>query len=101
MAKIYIVRHQAEGLLWQFPFAAPPTDAQLSVLKARCDRLHGTHHAKTEEPYFFSVTELSLLGAEDVPVVAAIVTDGSKNNTAGVSEFGVSGVGHVTHKEGS
>ncbi len=100
MSKIYLVRHQAEGLLWQFPFAAPPTLAQQSVLQKRCDRLHGANHPKTEEPYFFKVVELELLGPDAVPSVALPVEDGSKENVSEAGLFGSSGTGTVTSKAG-
>jgi hypothetical protein len=102
MSKIYLVRHQAEGLLWQFPFAAPPTEAQQAVLQARCDRVHGPKHPKTEEPYFFKVVELSLLDATDVPAVAVAVSgDSASGGKSEAGLFGSSGAGTVTPKAGS
>ena len=55
--KIYLLRHQAAGVLWEFPFRSKPTDSQLAAAQSRCAHLHGSHHAKTKEPLWLRVIE--------------------------------------------
>jgi hypothetical protein len=101
MSKVYLARHQAHGPLWQFPFASAPTDDQLAVLANYCARLHGEKHPKTGEAYFLKVEELELLTPSDVPQALIPAGGSSRDNTAAVGQFGVSGVGHVSNPKGA
>lgn len=101
MAKIYMVRHQAHGLLWQFPFESSPTNEQQAVLADYCARLHGENHPKTGEAYWSSVAEIELLGPEDAPQ-ALVPVGGATESGAAMSVNTVSAVGHVSNpQEGS
>ena len=95
MTTIYFARHQAVGVLWQYPFAAQPTDAQLEALRRLCFQQHGATHPKTKEPYWLNVIDMPLLDAATVPEVPerSLKTTGSAG--AGVPETTVSGVGRV------
>ena len=102
MSKMHLMRHQAHGLLWQFPFESPPTDAQQAVLADYCLRLHGENHPKTGEPYAAWVEEVELLGPNDEPRAFIPVGGSSRDNSAGMPGNQASGVGHVSNpKEGS
>jgi len=96
MAKIYFVRHQAEGLLTEFPFAEPPTDAQFSALAKLCFQRHGEKHRKTGETFWIKTVEVSVLGAGDVPEVPERSL--TVASMAGLVPVTVSGKGHVENK---
>lgn len=97
MSKIYYVRHQAGGLLWEFPFAQPPTDSQKAALEALCRNLHGSVHPKTEKPYWLTVAEVDLLDSAALPDVGGA---GPSESSASAPQFSAQGVGYVT-KENS
>lgn len=97
MAKVFFMRHQARGLLTDFPFAEEPTEEQQDALLAICEQTHGSAHPKTKEPYWFRVVESELLGPDEVP---AVPEKGPANGPGGAVEVPrvqVSGVGHVTN----
>lgn len=99
MEKVFFVRHQAHGVVHQFPFAQHPTQEQVEAIKRFCFQLHGFGHPKTpEEPYWVRVVEVDVLGDElpDVPerVLAPAGEPGVGRVQAG--QVGVSGVGRVT-----
>lgn len=94
MATIYFVRHQAAGVLHQFPFAQSPTPAQVDALGKLCFQAHGAAHPKSKEPYWLTVVEVPTLGAGDVPEVPERSL--SVASEAGVDKFEVSARGHVT-----
>jgi hypothetical protein len=99
MDKIYFVRHQAHGIVHEFPFAKHPTQAQVAAVNKWCFQLHGFGHAKTPgEPYWTKVVERDVL-ADEVPVVAdRVLTEAGKANEAATKagEFGIAGVGQVS-----
>jgi len=100
MAKVYFVRHQAAGYLTAFPFADPPTDAQIASIKKLCDMQHGTHHAKTEEPYWLKGVGIDLLDSEADPFAmvetAAKEAQAARDKaTAGLPKVEFSATGHV------
>ena len=97
-AKVYLVRHQAAGLLHEFPFACHPSGEQLAALAKLCFQLHGAQHPRTREPYWLRVEELSLLGGDFVPDVPDRSL--SVAQSAGAPRFEVSGTGHVTPPKG-
>lgn len=98
MNKIYLARHQAHGVVHEFPFSDPPTEAQLAKVWTFCFGIHGASHPKTpSEPYWLNVAEIAVLGPSDVP---EFETPGLKSvaSTALVGELSVSGAGTVTPK---
>lgn len=98
MAKIYFVRHQAGGVLWETPFAESPSEGQIAAIKKLAAQSHGAAHPKTDEPYWLTVCEVDVLGSGDVPSVPDRAP-GVSVNAAAVGEFQVSGVGTVSSKE--
>lgn len=94
MKSIYFVRHQAAGILTDYPFASAPSQAQLAALSKLCFQSHGAAHPKTKEPYWVRVVEVPVLGASDVPSVPDRSL--SVANEAPVQKFSVSGTGTVT-----
>jgi hypothetical protein len=97
--KIYLVQHQANGVVHEFPFSSPPSEAQLEAVWTFCFQSHGASHSKTPgEPYWQIVKEVEVLGPNDIPVIPARGL--SVVSTAAAGEFGVSGVGTVTPKAG-
>lgn len=97
MAKVYFVRHQAAGVLWDCPFSAAPGAAQLDALKQRCEQRHGESHPKSGEAYWLTVVEIPVLGALDMPDVSQ--SDGGVSSSASAGEFVASGTGVVIPKE--
>jgi hypothetical protein len=96
---VYLVRHQAAGLLTSHIFLAPPTDEQVAPLRAECERLHGKIHPKRQTPYWIEIEEARLLKGE-IPVFPKREEGGGKANVAGVPNFSVSGTGTVTPPKG-
>lgn len=97
MAKIYLVRHQAGGVLHDYPFAAPPSEKQLAALGKLCFQSHGAAHPKSKEPYWLKAVEVDVLGPNEVPAVPERSL--SVANAAGAAEFSVTGTGTVTPGE--
>lgn len=101
MVKVYFVRHQAAGVLWEHPFAQYPNADQVDALARRCFQTHGAIHARTAEPYWLRVDELELLGPNDIPVVperSLTLADAVAGAAAGQNI--AAGTGTVTPKEG-
>lgn len=102
MAKIYYVRHQAHGVVHEFPFAEQPTQEQVALVAKHCFALHGFGHPKTPDvPYFTRIEEAELLGASDMPAIKQPGPVAARAPGALVAEAAgptVSGVGHVTIK---
>jgi hypothetical protein len=102
MSKIYFVRHQAAGVLTDYPFASSPTDKQLEALSRLCFQRHGATHPKGDSAYWTRVVELDVLGPNDIPEVPERdLSSVSAGGSASASEFTVSGVGTVTPKKGA
>ncbi len=96
MSKIFFIRHQAGGVLYEFPFSAPPTDAQIAPIIAREQQRHGTHHPKEAEdgsrkPYWTKIVDAELLGPTDIPKIGQIA-----KGPIVVNPTTVTGVGTVT-----
>lgn len=66
---VYFVRHQAGGVLLDYPFANPPTDEQIAPLVAEMVRLHGERSPKGE-PWRTTIVSRRVLGLFDVPAIA-------------------------------
>jgi hypothetical protein len=67
---IFFVRHQAAGVLHDFPFEQAPSGGQVAAIARALETLHGDAHPKTGEPYWLRVVEVPLLGPEDVAAPA-------------------------------
>lgn len=93
MKKIYFVRHQAAGVVHQYPFAELPTQAQVDAVAAICNQQHGATHPKTKEPHWVQVWDVNVIGDEvpDVPVQGGV----SIANEAASSKYSMSGTGRV------
>jgi hypothetical protein len=99
MEKIYLARHQAHGVVHEFPFSQAPTESQMAKVWSFCFGIHGASHPKTpSEPYWITVVEREVLGPEDSPVFEAPGLK-SVSSVAVVGELSVSGVGTVTPRE--
>lgn len=100
MDKVYFVRHQAHGIVHEFPFAAPPTDDQVAAVVRYCFQLHGACHPKTPDvPYWTKVVDRDVIGVGVVPEVperALSVAGKAGEAHVDAAEFTVSGVGFVT-----
>ncbi|HEU4544332.1 MAG TPA: hypothetical protein VFR23_24590 [Jiangellaceae bacterium] len=93
MKTIHYVRHQAAGILTDFPFESAPSQAQMAALQKLCFQRHGAKHPKTAEPYWLKAVEVKVLGAGDVPTVPDRSL--SVANEAAVPKVEVTAVGHV------
>jgi hypothetical protein len=99
MAKVYFVRHQAGGVMHEYPFAAPPDAEQQAAISKLCSQRFGFSHSKTPgEPYWTSVVGVDLLGSGDVPAIEE--QSAGTANMAGVGKVAVVGFGTVTPKGG-
>ena len=104
MAKIYFVRHQAHGIVPNFPFKEHPTQEQVALVAKWCFQQHGFGHPKTPgEPYWTRVAEFDLLGPTDLPDVPdrvlAEVGGAPGAMTSTVSGASVHGTGVIGVKE--
>lgn len=97
MSKIYFVRHQAGGVMHEYPFASEPTTAQKDAVVKLCTQRFGLSHPKTKEPYWARVEDVELL-ADGVPEIPE--QGGETANVAGLGLMQVSGRGVVTPKAG-
>lgn len=94
MSKVYFVRHQAAGILTDFPFSAPPSDKQLEAIARLCFQRHGATHPKGDAAYWTRVVELEMLGPNEVPEVPE--RDLTVANSAEVGQAKVEAKGEVT-----
>jgi len=95
MAKVFFVRHQAAGVMHEFPFADQPSNAQLIAVLKIAEQRHGASHPKTKEAYWARVVDLDLIG-DEVPEVAEQSPDTA--NIAGFGKISAEGRMHVTPK---
>lgn len=99
MSKVYFVRHQAAGILTDYPFAAEPTESQLKALTKLCFQSHGAQHPKTGEPFWVKVVEMDLIDSStvlEVPEVGLSVAGASGL----IGETIATGVGRVINPKG-
>lgn len=94
MASVFYVRHQAAGVVHEYPFANSPSEAQIAAVGTLCFQRWGANHPKSNEAYWLRVVEVPLLGARDVPEVPDRAL--SVASAAGVGEFVVDAKGEVT-----
>lgn len=97
--KVYFLRHQADNVSYDFPFAEPPTEAQLQPLLRRCTQRHGVAHSKTpDQPHWIKIVEVEVLGPNDIPEVPEVVLSPvipKGTGKAETAELSVTGTGHV------
>lgn len=96
---LYFVRHQAEGVVWRYPFLTPPTDAQKQAVFALCTASHGVAHPKTREAYWVQVVEVPALNEGEMPPEPS-APEPPGVSRIGLEEYELSGVGHVENPEG-
>lgn len=70
MKTIFFLRHQAGGILAEWPFLSPPTEAQRKPIEDLMTRRYGSQHPKTKEPYWTKVESVSVIVGE-IPRVEA------------------------------
>jgi hypothetical protein len=90
MAKLYFIRHQAHGIVHEFPFSEHPSQNQVAAVAKYCFGIHGFGHVETE-----------VLGRDDMPAVAdpgPVGVDAAGAGNVVSPGRTVSGVGHVTEK---
>lgn len=98
--KIYFVRHQAHGIVSEFPFEAEPSDEQVKLVVKWCFNIHGFGHSKTpDKPWWTMVVERDVLGANDLPSVpdrelSVVGAPGAGKSSTEV--FKATGVGFVS-----
>jgi hypothetical protein len=104
MAKIFFVRHQAHGIVHEFPFSSHPTQNQVEAVARFCFQSHGFGHAKTpEKPYWTRVVEVDVLGPDELPKVSERVLAPVGENGVADAEAGkvvISGSGTIAAKGG-
>lgn len=98
MASVFFVRHQAAGVVHEYPFAETPNAEQMAAVGKLCFQRFGFGHVKTpDEPYWLRVVEVELLDTRTLPVVPdrslSVVSE------AGTPKFNVSAAGTVTPKD--
>jgi hypothetical protein len=95
---VYYVRHQAAGVLHEFPFSEPPTQAQLSA----CSRLLAKRHVRAQgkDPWWLKVVSAPVLDSTTLPFLMRPPT-GTKENVSRMSEFHSTATGHFTSKKSS
>ena len=76
---IYFVRHQAAGVVWEYPFGAEPTQAQVAAVEAICAARHGAVHPKTRARYWSRVEAVDVLDAGDIPTAPEPSGEGAPN----------------------
>lgn len=96
MGSVYMLRHQAGGVLSQFVFERPPTGEQMLSAAFYFEQLHGSTHPKTKEPYWLRVVEVPVLQADDQLPLTAGTADGAKDNVTELAPVSMSGTGTVT-----
>jgi hypothetical protein len=94
--KIYFLRHQAGGVVVQYPFAHPPTEVQQEAVAREMFQTFGAEHPKTGEAYWLKVVEVDVLGRGEVPVVPERGLR-MAGPAAAAGDMFASGTGHVTN----
>ena len=97
MPKIYFLRHQAAGLLAEYPFAEPPTEEQVNLFARVLRARHGDAHPKTREPYWLRVVTVDLLDHTFKPPMPGPVSASAAESLAALAEPQVTARGTVTN----
>jgi hypothetical protein len=100
MAKLYYVRHQAAGIVYEFPFSQPPSEKQQRAVARFCFQKVGriSHEKTPDKPYWTRIVEVELLGPDELPDVPERVLTGVTVAGAGKADAGevtANGTGHV------
>lgn len=53
--KLYLIRHQAAGIIHDFPFDHAPSATEITPILARCQAQHGDKHPKSKKTYWAKV----------------------------------------------
>ena len=105
MAKIYFVRHQAHGVVHEFPFAQHPTQEQVARVAKFCFQHHGHGHTKTpDQPYWTRVVEVPVLEDGEMPDVPERVLGPAGEQGVGSAQVDVyvaSGAGRISDPKGA
>lgn len=110
LKKVYVIRHQAGGVLMDKVYATPPTQMDLEMVQAAQAKLHGAVFKKTGEPWWVKVQEATIdipdgfdvSDFEDAPPPPAPAENGlGGDNAAALPKLTVSGTGTVTPPEGA
>jgi len=88
--KVYFPRHQAAGILTDYPFEEPPTAEQTAPLLVMLRERHGEVHPKTGAAHWTTVVSSEVLAPSDVPKGQARVSS---------PKFSIEGEGVVLNPE--
>ena len=111
MARVYLLRHQIAGVLWQYPFGAAPTAAQVSAVQTWCDTKWPNHPKYREDDDTYKDVKpwlklavgddgeegLAVVGAEMPKLPKPGKASGQVANIADANAPKVSGKGTVTN----
>ena len=95
MSKVYYFRHQAAGVMYEFPFTEAPSELQLAPLRKLCAARYGDTHPKTSEKFWGKVVDYEVVSG--IPKVEQPAEGGPPpgRGSAGSTEFQISGTGTV------
>ena len=93
--KIFFLRHQHGGVLYDYPFTAPPSPEQIAPVAALMRATLGTHSPKTGESLWMRVVEAQMLQPGEVPVVRLPGDPSAAVSAAEMGDVTVSGIGTV------
>lgn len=91
---VYCVRHQGVGLMSNWVFAEPPTEKQLSAIKASVAK-HWPR-APGKEDWWVRVVPVPLLDRKTLPLLPAPPEEGSRENVSRQPQFQSYGTGVYT-----
>jgi len=66
--KIFFLRHQAGGVLWEYPFASDPTPGQVAPIETLMSLRFGTV-SKKGDTYWLRVVEVEVVPSGQTPHV--------------------------------
>lgn len=94
MKTIFFLRHQAGGVIHEYPFAESPTPGQREPIETLMALRHGTT-AQDGSTLWMIVVPVQVIEPGEVPEVK--LPGIGKENVAGVGEVSVHAVGTVTN----
>ena len=114
MSKVIFLRHQNEGLIWQFPFAQQPTEAQTKAIREVLEAKHGKYSKRCATcdnrevdhphsdcdgfdaaPLKFWTMEVEVLGPEAIPTIELPRSNVSASGKAEVGDVTITAVAQV------
>lgn len=102
MKKIYFVRHQAHGVVSEFPFEESPSEEQVKLVARWCFHIHGFGHSKTPgTPWWTKIVVFDVYGPGDLPEVPErelAVAEAPGGAKSAASMFVATGTGNVGGK---